>query len=100
MKVTMSKVCFTNDINGGGDNMYIADNISKMIEFLIDGIFVQFGECLFRQVIRIPMGMNCAPLLADLFFYSDENEFVDNTIRSGHRRLNSHLIYAIDTLMI
>ena len=29
------------------------------------------------QVIRIPMGTNCAPLLADLFFYSYENEFLD-----------------------
>ena len=31
--------------------------------------------------------MNCAPLLADLFLYSYENEFLDNMIRSGHKRL-------------
>ena len=48
--------------------MYTADNICKMIEFLIDNIFVQFGGCLVRQVIGIPMGTNCAPLLADLSF--------------------------------
>ena len=30
---------------------------------------------------------NCASLLADLFLYSHENEFLDNMIRSGHRRL-------------
>ena len=64
-----------------------ADNICKMIEFLIDNIFVQSGGRLFRQVIGIPMGTNCAPLLADLFLYSYENEFLDNMIRSGHRRL-------------
>ena len=67
--------------------MYTADNICKMIEFLIDNIFVQFGGCLFRQVIGFPMGTNCAPILADLFFFSYENEFLDNMIRSGHRRL-------------
>ena len=78
---------FTHDINGGRDNMYTAHNICKMIEFLIDNIFVQFGGRLFRQVIGIPMGTNCAPLLADLFLYSYENEFPDNMIRSGHRRL-------------
>ena len=33
------------------------------------------------------MGTNCALLLADLFFYSYENEFLDKMIRSGHRRL-------------
>ena len=59
----------------------------KMIEFLIDNIFVQFEGFLFRQVIGIAMGTNCAPLLADLFLYSYENEFVDNLIRSGHMRL-------------
>ena len=63
--------------------MYTTDNICKMIEFLIDNIFVQFGGRLFRQVIGIPMGTNCAPLLADLFLYSYEN----NMIKSGHRRL-------------
>ena len=47
-----------------------ADNVCKMIEFLVDNIFVQFGGCLFRQVIGIPVGMNWAPLPADLFFYS------------------------------
>ena len=33
------------------------------------------------------MGMNCAPLLADLLLYLYENEFLDNMIRNGHRRL-------------
>ena len=48
---------------------------------------MQFEGSLFRQVIGIPMGRNCAPLLADLFVYSNENEFLDNMIRSAHRRL-------------
>ena len=67
--------------------MYTADNIYKMIELLIDNIFVQFGGCLFCQVIGITMGTNYAPLLADLFLYSYENTFLDNLIRSGHRGL-------------
>ena len=49
IKVTRSKGYFTNDTNSGGDNMYTADNICKMIEFLIDNIFVQFGGCLFLR---------------------------------------------------
>ena len=70
IKITRAKGYFAHDINGGGDNMYTADNICKMIEFLIDNIFMQFGGLLFRQIIGIPMGTNCAPLLADLFLYS------------------------------
>ena len=33
------------------------------------------------------MGTNCTPLLADLLLYSYENEFPDNMIKTGHRRL-------------
>ena len=103
IKVTRAQGYFTHDINGGGDNMYTADNICKMIEFLIDNIFVQFGGRLLRQVIGIPIGTNCAPLLADLFLYSYENEFLDNMIKSGHRRLarSFNLCYRyIDDLII
>ena len=81
IKVTRTKVYFTHDINGGRDGMYTADNICKLIEFLIDNISVQFGGRLFRQMIGIPVGTNCAPLLADIFLYSYENEFLDNMIK-------------------
>ena len=91
IKVTRSKGYLAHDISGSGDNMYTPDRICKMIEFFIDNIFVQFGRCLFHQVIGISMETNCAPLLADLFLYSYENEFLDNMIRSGHRRLASSL---------
>ena len=33
------------------------------------------------------MGMNCAPLLADLFLYSYECEFLDSLVRCGHGKL-------------
>ena len=32
---------------------------------------MQFGGCLFHQVTGIPVEMNCASLLADLFLYSE-----------------------------
>ena len=69
-----------------GRNMYTADNIRKMIEFLIVSNFVRFGGCLFHEIIGIPMGTNCDPLLADLFLHSYENEFLGNMIKSGQRR--------------
>ena len=78
---------FIDTINPSEDNLYTADQIRRMVEFLIDNIFVKFGACLFRQVIVIPMGMNCAPLLAGLFLYSYESEFLDNMIRGGQRKL-------------
>ena len=39
-----------------------------MLEFLVDNIFVVFGGKVFQQIVGIPMGTNCAPLLADFFW--------------------------------
>ena len=59
----------------------------SLIEFLVDNIYVRFGGLLFRQMVGIPMGTNCAPLLADLFPYSYENEFLDQLIKEGKIKL-------------
>ena len=59
-----------------------------MIEFLVDNIYVGFGGQLFRQMVGIPMGTHCAPLLADLFPYSYENELLDKLIKEGKRKLS------------
>jgi hypothetical protein len=52
-----------------------------MLKFLIDNIFVSFGGVLFQQVVDIPMGTNCAPLLVDLLVYSYESEFLQNLVK-------------------
>ena len=50
---------------GGGGGAYSRE--LELCEFLsVSHIFVQFGGRLFRQVTGIPMGTNCAPLLAPL----------------------------------
>ena len=61
--------------------------LCEMIEFLVDNIYVWFSGQLFRQMVSIPMGANCAPLLADLFLCSYENEFLDKLIKEGKRKL-------------
>ena len=86
IKVGRNKSCFTSDpLNG--DNKYTANNICKMIEFLVDNIYARFGGQLFRQMVGIHMVTNCAPLLADLFLHSYENEFLDKLIKKGKRKL-------------
>ena len=66
---------------------YTEEEIIKMINFLVDNIYVEFGGKIFQQTIGIPMGTNCAPLLADLFLFSYEAEFVEELVKSGHRDL-------------
>ena len=47
----------------------------------------EFGGRIFQQTIGIPMGTNCAPLLADLFLYSYEAEFVQSLLQAGKKHL-------------
>ena len=85
IKVGRNKSYFTSDpLNG--DNKYTANDICKMIEFLVDNIYIRFGGQLFQQMVSIPMGTNSAPLLADLFLYSYEDEFLDKLIKEGKRK--------------
>ena len=51
-------------------------DICKALNFLLDNIFVRYGDTVYRQVVGIPMGTNCAPLVADLFLYCYESDFM------------------------
>ena len=59
-----------------------------MLEFLVDNIFVVFAGKVFQQIIGIPMGTNCAPLLADIFLYSYEAEFNSNNLTVYYETLH------------
>ena len=47
------------------------------LSYLLDNIYIRFGTKLYRQIVGIPMGTNCAPLVADLFLYCYERDFMD-----------------------
>ena len=58
-----------------------------MLEVLIDNIFVQCGGRVFQQTVGIPMGTNCAPLLADLFLHSYDADFIAYLIQKKEHHL-------------
>ena len=66
---------------------YSDADVIKMLEYLIDNIFVEFGGRIFQQTIGIPVGTDCAPLLANLFLYSYEAEFVQRLLQAGKKHL-------------
>ena len=51
-------------------------NVCDALTFLLDNFFIRFGNKLYRQVVGIPMGTNCAPLVADLFLFCYERDFM------------------------
>ena len=40
-------------------------NVCDALTFLLDNILIRSGTKLYRQVVGIPVGTNCAPLVAD-----------------------------------
>ena len=61
-----------------------------MLKFLVDNIFVVFGEKVFQQIFGIPMGKYCAPsLLADIFLYSYESEFIQSLLSTWKKKFAS-----------
>ena len=61
-----------------------------MLEFLVDNTFMVFGGKIFKQKVGIPMGTNCAPLLAEIFLYSYEAEFIKSLLSQLERK-SKHL---------
>ena len=44
------------------------------LHYLLDSIFKRFGLKLYRQIVGIPIGTNCAPLVAFKSTLSDNNQ--------------------------
>ena len=61
-------------------NKYSEDDIIKMLEFLVDNIFVFFAGKVFQQTVGIPMV---------IFLYSYEADFIQSLISMGKKHLAS-----------
>ena len=76
------------------------------LHYLLDNIFIRFGSKLYtiRQIVGIPMVTNCAPLVADLFLFCYERDFMlslsDNNQTDIIEAFNSTSRYLDDILHI
>ena len=74
------------------------------LHYLLDNIFIRFGSKLYRQTVGIPIGTNCAPLVADLFLFCYERDFIlslsDNDQTDIIEAFNSISRYLDDLLII
>ena len=74
------------------------------LHYLLDNIFIRFGSKLYRQIVSIPMGTNCAPPVADLFLFCYERVYMlslpDNNKVDIIEAFNSTSRYLDDLLNI
>ena len=95
---------FTSDVYNN-HNSWSWQKVCDALVYLLDTIFIRFGTKLYRQTIGIPMGTNCAPLVADLFlFFCYERDFMKSLSRENQADIieafNSTSRYLDDLLNI
>ena len=56
--------------------LWSCQKMCDALHYLLDNIFIRFVSKLYRQIVGIPMGTNCAPLVADLFLFCYERDFM------------------------
>ena len=76
----------------------------EALTFLLDNIYIRFGSKLYTQIVGIPMGTNCAPLVADLFLFCYERDFMlslsEDNQSDVNEAFNSTFRYLDDLLNI
>ena len=84
--------------------LWSCQKMCDALRYLLDNIFIRFGSKLYRQIVGIPMGTNCAPLVADLFLFCYERDFMlslsDNNQAYIIEAFNSTSRYLDDLLNI
>ena len=56
--------------------LWSCQKMCDALHYLLDNIFIRFGSKLYRQIVGIPTGTNCAPHVADLFLFCYERDFM------------------------
>ena len=94
---------FTSDVYNN-HNLWSCQKVCDALVYLLDNIFIRFGTNLYRHTIGIPMGTNCAPLVADLFLFCYERDFMKSLSRENQADIieafNSTSRYLDDLLNI
>ena len=74
------------------------------LHYLLDNIFIRFGYKFYRQIVCISIGTNCDLLVADLFLFCYERDFMlslsDNNQTDIIEAYNSTSRYLDDYLIL
>ena len=68
------------------NNKYKQDEINQILDFLINNQICPVWQTVFQQMIRIPIGTNCAPLLVNLFHHAYKADFLQGLLKYKDRR--------------
>ena len=71
-----------------------------LIKFLVGNIYIQVGNKIFGQMIGIPVGTDCAHLLANLFLFYYEYKFMKVKLKQIAKIFSNTFRYIDDLLTL
>ena len=84
--------------------LWSCQKVIEALTYLLDNIYIRFGIKIYLQTVGIHIGTTCAPLVADLFLFCYERDFMKSLPDSNQADIivafNSTSLYLDDLLNI
>ena len=63
--------------------LWSCQSVCIALSYLLDNIYIEFRTKTYKQIVGIPKGINCLPLVANLFLYCYERDFIHSLIHDN-----------------
>ena len=85
IRVTYSKA-YLSDCNSkrSGHSIFNRDQVVKLLQFIVDNSYIEYNGKIYRQHTGIPMGIDPAPFMANLFLHYFENKYIVELVDQGN----------------
>ena len=105
IRATVNSANFSDSDKKYGSTLILKEeDLLELFEYLIDNAYINFKGKVFRQYIGIPMGIDPAPFIANLFLHDYEYKYIKGLINSGDltlaRKLRGTYRYLDDLIAI
>ena len=85
IRVSYNKAWFSqSDKKTSGHYIFTKDQVIKLLNFIVDNSYIKYKGKIYRQFVGIPMGIDPAPFMANLFLHYYENKFIKNLVDNGN----------------
>lgn len=84
IRVSYKKAYFSDcDTKKSGHSIFNKEHVIKLLNFIIDNSYIKYKGKIFRQFIGIPMGIDPAPFMANLFLHFYEFRYIKDLVENG-----------------
>ena len=71
-------------VNKSKTNICFSDkSLIDAVLYIIDNSYISYHGHIYRQIIGIPMGTNCAPFIANIYLHTFEYEYIKKLVSKG-----------------